>query len=338
MDIEGGSSTGYAAFVTEIRSLAAGASKRYYVTGAPQCVYPDAYLGSVINAVGFDAIYVQFYNNQCGLNNYATISDWNYGVWDVWAKTISPNPNVKVFLAAPAASLAAGSGYVSLSTLASIATTTRNSFSSFGGVALWDESQAWVNSRYDLGIKQALQAAGGTGFTYPACSAAAFVSGNDYTAGEQVSYDGYIWEAAYWVSSTPSINGNTGWAVISACGGTSTGGGSTTTSSHSTTTTATTTTTTTTTVSHSSTTTTTTTTSTSASSTPSGGTVSCSGVSAWVSTTAYTGGEQVTYGGSLWTAKWWTEADTPGGSAGDWTDDGVCAAGTRRRSSRLWRS
>lgn len=32
---------------------------RYYVTGAPQCPFPDAYLGSVINAVGFDALYVQ---------------------------------------------------------------------------------------------------------------------------------------------------------------------------------------------------------------------------------------------------------------------------------------
>ena len=49
---------------------------RYYITGAPQCPFPDAYMGryvhhalqrfvtdadnSVINAVGFDAIYVQF--------------------------------------------------------------------------------------------------------------------------------------------------------------------------------------------------------------------------------------------------------------------------------------
>ena len=35
-------------------------SSRYYITGAPQCPFPDAYLGSVINAVGFDALYVQF--------------------------------------------------------------------------------------------------------------------------------------------------------------------------------------------------------------------------------------------------------------------------------------
>ena len=33
---------------------------RYYITGAPQCVYPDANLGAVLNAVAFDAVYVQF--------------------------------------------------------------------------------------------------------------------------------------------------------------------------------------------------------------------------------------------------------------------------------------
>ncbi|KAF8908087.1 glycoside hydrolase superfamily [Gymnopilus junonius] len=50
----------------------------------------------------------------------------------------------------------------------------------------------------------------------------------------------------------------------------------------------------------------------------------CAGVAAWVSSVAYTGGQEATYNGHLWTAKWWTQADTPGGSAGVWTDDGSC--------------
>jgi len=33
---------------------------RYYITAAPQCVYPDSALGAVLNAASFDAIYVQF--------------------------------------------------------------------------------------------------------------------------------------------------------------------------------------------------------------------------------------------------------------------------------------
>ncbi len=49
------------------------------------------------------------------------------------------------------------------------------------------------------------------------------------------------------------------------------------------------------------------------------GTGSCAGIAAWNSTTAYTGGNQVTYNGSLWQAKWWTYNDVPGGAAGVWT-------------------
>jgi chitinase len=46
---------------------------------------------------------------------------------------------------------------------------------------------------------------------------------------------------------------------------------------------------------------------------------------AWVSTTAYTGGAIVSYGGHDWTAKWWTQGDIPGNNGqGVWTDDGVC--------------
>jgi chitinase len=76
-------------------------------------------------------------------------------------------------------------------------------------------------------------------------------------------------------------------------------------------------------------------------STPTGGTGGCAGLSAWTSAVAYVGGQSVTYGGHKWTAKWWTQvrisfsllmlladnrtqADTPGGAAGVWTDNGSC--------------
>jgi len=67
-----------------------------------------------------------------------------------------------------------------------------------------------------------------------------------------------------------------------------------------------------------------TTTTTTASSTSTGTSGSCAGVSAWVNTAIYVGGNKVTYDGDLWTAKWWTEGDTPGGSADVWTNDGPC--------------
>jgi len=42
------------------------------LAAAPQCPFPDAYLGGVINAVGFDAIFIQFYNNYCSNPAYGT--------------------------------------------------------------------------------------------------------------------------------------------------------------------------------------------------------------------------------------------------------------------------
>ena len=44
---------------------------------------------------------------------------------------------------------------------------------------------------------------------------------------------------------------------------------------------------------------------------PAGG--QCGGVAAWTSAVAYVGGQTAVYNGHLWTAKWWTQADIPGG-------------------------
>ena len=94
---------------------------------------------------------------------------------DNWAKTISPNPNVKVYIGAPASSSAAGSGYVPISSLTSIIQQTKAQYSSFGGVMLWDASQAYgerfsslvpskkcslafkANGRFDAAVKSALR-------------------------------------------------------------------------------------------------------------------------------------------------------------------------------------
>jgi len=51
---------------------------------------------------------------------------------------------------------------------------------------------------------------------------------------------------------------------------------------------------------------------------------SCAGVSAWVNNVAYVSGNQVTYGGDLWTATQWNQDEQPGGPAGAWTNDGAC--------------
>ncbi|KAF9459439.1 glycoside hydrolase superfamily [Collybia nuda] len=287
LDIEGGGSTSYATFVNKIRSLASGASKKYYVTAAPQCVFPDGALGGVLNSAVFDAIYGTFYNNPCGLQAFDSANGWNFGIWDNWARVTSPNKNVKVYIGAPASSTASGSGFVSIDTLRSISTQMRKSFPSFGGVMLWDASQAYANNRYDSAIKNSLVAAGGTGFTFPSCSAPAFVAGTNYPGGSKVSFGGCV--AKWFATAQPANNPNSDWSSISAC----TGAGTPTTTTNPT-------------------------------STPGG---SCAGVAAWSSTAVYTGGAQVVYSSHLWTAQWWTQGDTPGGTVGVWVDKGTCAAG-----------
>ncbi|KAI0058757.1 glycoside hydrolase [Artomyces pyxidatus] len=150
LDIESGSPDHYAAFVNQIRAHATGASKRYYVTAAPQCPYPDASIGEALNEASFDAVYVQFYNNYCGLN-YP--NDYNFATWDNWAKTKSANKDIKVYIGAAASAGAAGDGYVGASTLASFAKDAQKTWSSFGGVMLWDASEAAKNNNYDKAIK-----------------------------------------------------------------------------------------------------------------------------------------------------------------------------------------
>ncbi|KAI0052333.1 glycoside hydrolase family 18 protein [Auriscalpium vulgare] len=155
LDIESGSPAHYSTFVNRIRSNASGASKKYYITAAPQCPYPDANIGAALNAASFDAVYVQFYNNYCELS---APSEYNFATWDNWAKTLSANKNIKVYIGAAASSEAAGDGYVGPNTLATFAKNAQKTWSSFGGVMLWDASEAAKNNNYDKAIKSVMTA------------------------------------------------------------------------------------------------------------------------------------------------------------------------------------
>ncbi|KAM5539271.1 hypothetical protein V8D89_007144 [Ganoderma adspersum] len=130
-------------------------NKKYYITAAPQCPYPDANIGAALNEAHFDAVYVQFYNNYCGLNYK---SEFNFATWDKWAKTKSANPNVKVYIGAPASPSAAGEGYVGPATLAKYVADAQKKYDTFGGVMLWDADTAYDNNRFDKAAKKALMA------------------------------------------------------------------------------------------------------------------------------------------------------------------------------------
>ena len=50
----------YPVFLQKLKSYFDSSDKKYYVTAAPQCVYPDANLDSTMNQFPMDAIFVQF--------------------------------------------------------------------------------------------------------------------------------------------------------------------------------------------------------------------------------------------------------------------------------------
>ena len=81
LDIEGGGTVGYAAFAKALRALMDASGHKYFITGAPQCPYPDAFLGPAAGrALGdapsaFDFVFVQFYNNYCGYGTPSAFRD-----------------------------------------------------------------------------------------------------------------------------------------------------------------------------------------------------------------------------------------------------------------------
>ena len=60
LDIEGGGSTYFIDFINRLRTHFNGASKKYYISGAPQCPFPDGNMGAMLNGASFDLVYVQF--------------------------------------------------------------------------------------------------------------------------------------------------------------------------------------------------------------------------------------------------------------------------------------
>lgn len=157
-------------FANQLRSLmSSDTSKTFYLSAAPQCPYPDADDGPMLaGAVSFDFIWVQFYNNYCGLQSFtvgsSTQNNFNFDTWDNWAKTVSLNPDVKVFLGIPA-NTGAGADYESGTTLADIISYSKT-FSSFGGVMMWDMSQLYANTGF-LSAVVADIGSGSTGSSTP---------------------------------------------------------------------------------------------------------------------------------------------------------------------------
>lgn len=148
-----------ATFGNRLRTLMNSAGgKKYYLSAAPQCPFPDWYNKDIIDNVPLDFVNVQFYNNGCGVSSYVPgqTDQWNYNFnqWDTWSRS-SKNPSVRILVGVPA-NTGAGRGYLSPSALQPVLQYS-SKFQSFGGVMMWDASQAWQNSGFISSVKSYLR-------------------------------------------------------------------------------------------------------------------------------------------------------------------------------------
>jgi len=143
LDIEGGTYTGYTAFVKELRRLMSTGTKKYTIGAAPQCPFPDGlqgpspgrFLGDVPTLV--DEIYVQFYNNWCHTGNPRVF-------WDhvrMWMEYSEKTNGPFVFVGVPGNKKASGNPqhYRTPAELAKIYERIKT-MPRFGGIMFWDAS------------------------------------------------------------------------------------------------------------------------------------------------------------------------------------------------------
>ncbi|GFP81051.1 acidic endochitinase [Phtheirospermum japonicum] len=129
-------------------------SKRVYITGAPQCPFPDAHLGRALNTSLFDFVWVQFYNNApCQYNSSAKNAEENLlRSWGRWTSSVGPHEKMKIFLGLPAAPDAAGSGYIPPEDLVTKILPKINCSKTYGGVMLWSKYWDERNNNYSATI------------------------------------------------------------------------------------------------------------------------------------------------------------------------------------------
>jgi chitinase len=113
--------------------------RKYFITAAPQCPFPDPTLGPMAGkplgdapaVATFDYLFVRFYNNTCG---YATPQMFR-DAFAMWKMVAGP----KLFVTLPATAMAATSGFVPRAMLPTLVNDVKAD-AAFAGIALWDAS------------------------------------------------------------------------------------------------------------------------------------------------------------------------------------------------------
>ncbi|KAF6219700.1 hypothetical protein HO133_004169 [Letharia lupina] len=163
VDNEDHSTKYYDTFVSSLRNTYAGdKSKQYYISGAPQCPRPDASipLGSMQT---MDFVFVQFYNNAaagCDIGQPGFVDSFK-----AWSSDLSGNGTVagggpKLYIGAPACEACAGKGYLEPANMTSVIKSAMMAgVKNFGGVMLWDGSEAKNNTGVEGDYLQVVKSA-----------------------------------------------------------------------------------------------------------------------------------------------------------------------------------
>ncbi|KDP44396.1 hypothetical protein JCGZ_20076 [Jatropha curcas] len=109
--------------------------KEVYLTAAPQCPFPDAWVGNALKTGLFDYVWVQFYNNPPCQYSSGSITNLE----EAWKQWVSSIPANKIFLGLPAAPDAAGSGFIPIEDLTSQILPAIKGSAKYGGVMLWSK-------------------------------------------------------------------------------------------------------------------------------------------------------------------------------------------------------
>ncbi|GAB7351890.1 hypothetical protein MBLNU459_g2434t2 [Dothideomycetes sp. NU459] len=121
-------------------------SKTYYISGAPQCVVPDAHLSTVVAAAHFDFLFVQYYNTPRCSARQAISSGSGFTGYQNWQSVDSYNKDVKLYMGLPG-STDGGNSPTFYLTPAEVQTLVGEIYSDsrFGGIMLWEATYAAEN-------------------------------------------------------------------------------------------------------------------------------------------------------------------------------------------------
>ncbi|KAH7577996.1 hypothetical protein JRO89_XS01G0325200 [Xanthoceras sorbifolium] len=133
-DIEGGTSLHWDDLARYLSGYST-QSNKVYLTAAPQCPYPDAWVGGALKTGLFDYVWVQFYNNPPCQYTSGSVSSLE----DAWKQWTTDIPATKIFLGLPASPEAAGSGFIPASDLTSQVLPAIKGSAKYGGVILWSK-------------------------------------------------------------------------------------------------------------------------------------------------------------------------------------------------------